>query len=230
MLTLRLCFTISHPQDVVSFLLSPEARDLRPLLVEELVNGLDLWARDALRRAYGSLPALAPRLPFIGSLPMPPPPPLLVPGLGLDSLKELVDRLGPELDRREEIYLQSATQLAQAALGGVSGSSSSALDPAHNVPSSSSSNPVALVRRFLSPPSEQARELTAALASAAGEGASRAVVAELADAVVGQLAERQAARLGVPVGVLFPGLNVARRMLTAGSGRAAAAPVGVLSA
>ena len=216
------------PQDVVTFLLSPEARDLRPLLVEELVNGLDLWARDALRRAYGSLPALAPRLPFIGSLPMPPPPPLLVPGLGFVSLKELVDRLGPELDRREEIYLQSATQLAQAALGGVSGSSP-ALDPAHAVPSSPSSNPVALVRRFLSPPSEQARELTAALASAAGEGASRTVVAELADAVVGQLAERQAARLGVPVGVLFPGLNVARRILTAGSGRTAA-PVGVLPA
>lgn len=158
-----------------------------------------------------------------------PPPPLFVPGLGLVSLKELVDRLGPELDRREEIYLQSATQLAQAALGGVSGSSS-ALDPAHNVVPSSSSNPVALVRRFLSPPSEQARDLTAALASAAGEGASRAVVAELADAVVSQLAERQAARLGVPVGVLFPGLNVARRILTAGSGRTAAAPVGVLSA
>ena len=136
--------------------------------------------------------------------------------------------MGPELDRREEIYLQSATQLAQAALGGVSGSSP-ALDPAHAVPSSPSSNPVALVRRFLSPPSEQARELTAALASAAGEGASRTVVAELADAVVGQLAERQAARLGVPVGVLFPGLNVARRILTAGSGRTAA-PVGVLPA
>jgi len=171
------------------------------------------------------LPALAPRLPFIGTLPMPPPPPLIVPGLGLVSLKDLVDRLGPELDRREEIYLQSATQLAQAALGGVSGSSAD-LDPAHKV--SPSSNPVALVRRFLSPPSEQARELTSALASAAGEGASRAVVAELADAVVGQLAERQAARLGVPVGVLFPGLNAVRRILTAGSGRAA--PAGVLTA
>jgi len=210
--------------------LSPEARDLRPLLVEELVNGLDLWARDALRRAYGSLPALAPRLPFIGTLPMPPPPPLLVPGLGLVSLKELVDRLGPELDRREEIYLQSATQLAQAALGGVSGSGSSDFDAAHNddAPSSSSSNPVALIRRFLSPPSEQARELTSALASAAGQGASRAVVAEFADAVVGQLAEKQAARLGVPVGVLFPGLNVARRILTAGSGNGPVA--GVLTA
>ena len=211
----------------MSFLLSPEARDLRPLLVEELVNGLDLWARDTLRRAYGSLPALAPRLPFIGTLPMPPPPPLLVPGLGIVSLKELVDRLGPELDRSEEIYLQSATQLAQAALGGGLGSSS-ALDPAHKVPSSSN-NPAALIRRVLSPPSEQARELTSALASAAGEGASRAVVAELADAVLGQLAERQAARLGVPVGTLFPGINVARRVLTAGSGRVAP-PAGVLTA
>lgn len=160
-------------------------------------------------------------------LSMPPPPPLLVPGLGLVSLKELVDRLGPELDRREEIYLQSATQLAQAALGG--GVSSSGLDSAHNT---LSSNSVALIRRFLSPPSEQARELASALASAAGEGASRAVVAELADAVIRQLAERQAARLGVPVGVLFPGLNVARRILTAGSSGSGGrvAPAGALTA
>lgn len=137
---------------------------------------------------------------------------MFVPGVGLMSVAELVDRLGPELDRREEIYLQSAVKLAQAAVGGGLDDQQHAAASATFSPSSP--NPASLIRRFLSPPSEQARELTAALASAAGEGASRAVIAELADAVVGQLAERQAARLGVPVSVLFPGLGVARRILS----------------
>lgn len=39
-------------QDVAAFLLSPEARDLRPLLLREIIDGLDLLARDQLRRAY----------------------------------------------------------------------------------------------------------------------------------------------------------------------------------
>lgn len=37
---------------MAAFLLSPEARDLRPLLLRELVDGMDLLARDQLRRAY----------------------------------------------------------------------------------------------------------------------------------------------------------------------------------
>ena len=39
-------------QDVAAFLLSPEARDLRPLLLREVVDGMDLLARDQVRRAY----------------------------------------------------------------------------------------------------------------------------------------------------------------------------------
>ena len=188
-----------HPptQDVVAFLLSPEARDLRPLLVEELVNGLDLAARDALRRAYGALPSLAPRLPFIGSLPTPPPPPVLVPGRGLVPLSDFVATLAPELDRRDAIYLQAASQLATATLG------DGAAAP---------SNPLAMARLLLSP-SDQARELGAVLRTATGDRASRDVVADIVADVTAQLAARFADRLGVPVDTLFPGLGAARRLL-----------------
>ena len=37
---------------MAAFLLSPEARDLRPLLLREVVDGMDLLARDQVRRAY----------------------------------------------------------------------------------------------------------------------------------------------------------------------------------
>lgn len=188
-------------QDIVAFLLSPEARDLRPLLVDELVEGLDLLARDRLRRAYGALPSLAPRLPFIGSLPMPPLPPVPVPGIGFMAVKDVVDALGPPLDAREGIYLQSAGALADAVAG------------EGGLP-----NDVFSLARLLLDPTDQARELGAALATASGDAASRAVVQEIADAVVARLAERQAGRLGVPVDTLFPGLGLARSLLLRGTG------------
>lgn len=54
-------------QELASFLLSPEARDLRPLLVGWASGGLDLLLRDRLRKGYALLSAnLTPRLPFIG--------------------------------------------------------------------------------------------------------------------------------------------------------------------
>ena len=42
-------------QEAVAFLLSPEAVELRPLLVKELVTGLDLAARDRARRLSARL-------------------------------------------------------------------------------------------------------------------------------------------------------------------------------
>jgi hypothetical protein len=185
--------------DVVAFLLSPEARDLRPLLVDELVEGLDLLARDRLRRAYGVLPSLAPRLPFIGSLPMPPLPPIPVPGRGFMAVSDLVDALGPPLDAREGIYLQSAGALADAVAG------------EGGLPSD-----IFSLARLLLNPTDQARELGSALASASGNASSRSVVQGIADAVVERLAERQADRLGVPVDSLFPGLGLARGLLLGG--------------
>ena len=54
-------------QEVFQFLLSPEARDLRPLLVAQLVAGLDLLLRDRVRKLVTiTLPSLTPRLPFLG--------------------------------------------------------------------------------------------------------------------------------------------------------------------
>lgn len=97
--------------------MSPEAKDLRPLLLKEVVNGLDLWARDSLRRAYAGLPALVPRIPFLGPLPVPPPPPLWVPGIGFMPLGDLVEALAPPLSQQEEVYLQTLGQLTSSALG-----------------------------------------------------------------------------------------------------------------
>jgi hypothetical protein len=102
----------------VAFLLSPEARQLRPLLLGELVDGADLLARDQLRRAHARLPSLAPRLPLFGALPAPPSPPVPVPGRGLMSLSQFVEAVAPELSRSEEVYLQSVMRLASSLTGG----------------------------------------------------------------------------------------------------------------
>ena len=117
MVTVTLIGWPDPSQDIVAFLLSPEARQLRPLLLGELVDGADLLVRDQLRRAYARLPALAPRLPLLGALPTLPPPPVLVPGRGFMSMGQVVEAVAPELDRAEEVYLQSVLQL----IGSVSG-------------------------------------------------------------------------------------------------------------
>lgn len=112
-----------HPpcveQDTISFLLAPEARQLRPLLVKELVTGLDYYTRDRLQRAYNSLPSLAPRIPFLGPLPLPPlpSPPVFVPGLGFQPAEQLLQKLAPPLSQTEEVYLQSLLEVASGLLG-----------------------------------------------------------------------------------------------------------------
>jgi len=67
-------------KDVVRFLLSPAARNLRPLLNAELTYGLDLVLRRTGRRLRTTLQdLLQPRLPLLGRLPALPAPPLLIP-------------------------------------------------------------------------------------------------------------------------------------------------------
>lgn len=103
--------TLPAAQELISFLLSPEARDLRPLLLTELTYATDLLLRDRLRRAAAAAPSLLPRprLPFgLGALPLPPlpPPPVPVPGRGLVPAQVLVEQLAPPLSQPEEVYLQ----------------------------------------------------------------------------------------------------------------------------
>jgi len=79
-------------QEILAYLLSPQARQLRPLVVRELAVAADLLARDRARRAVAALPGmLTPRVPLLGiALPAPPLPPIFVPGLGLMSLDQAV--------------------------------------------------------------------------------------------------------------------------------------------
>lgn len=107
-------------QELLAFLLGPQARDLRPLLAAELTNAADLFLRDRLRRAATAaagafsrprlpLPlGLGGLLPSLPSLPLPAgfSPPVPVPGRGLMPAQQLVDELAPPLSRGEEVYLQ----------------------------------------------------------------------------------------------------------------------------
>lgn len=105
------------PQELLAFLLSPEARDLRPVLLAELTNAADLLLRDRLRRAATAAATLGPRrlplpLGLGGLLPALPAlspallPPVPVPGRGFMAPQQLIDELAPPLNQSEEVYLQ----------------------------------------------------------------------------------------------------------------------------
>lgn len=64
-----------------------------------------------------ALPSFAPRLPFFGALPLPPAPPLYLPGIGFKAVAEVVDLLAPPLTASEQVYLQSLTELGASLLG-----------------------------------------------------------------------------------------------------------------
>jgi len=188
--------------EVVSFLLSDEARELRPLLVSQLTTGCDLLLRDRLRRAYALLPTLAPRLPFVGALlPPPPPPPIFLPGLGLVSADKALELLAPPLNRNEEVYLASLTELIAGLMG---------------VPASDLDTPdITRLLRLATSPSEQVRELSEALATISGSTANASVIRDMAVEVVEQLATKQGERAGMGADTLFgPGLALARRTVS----------------
>ncbi|KAG2430848.1 hypothetical protein HXX76_009822 [Chlamydomonas incerta] len=201
-------------QEIASFLLSPEARELRPLLVGWVSSGADLLLRDRLRKAYNLASAsFTPRLPFIGSLPLPPPPPVWVPGKGLVPLSQAVELLAPPLEPGEQVYLQQLTELAASVLG----VDAAALEE----PSLNS------VLQLASSPSDQVRELANVLGNVAGgsNGKNLMTATEVAVEVVDRLAEQQAGRVGVPADTLFPLWSPVRaRILSAAAASAAAAP------
>jgi len=65
-------------QELTDFLLSPAGQSLKPVLLGELVLTVDLVVRSTTRRAWTEFQAIMkPRVPVFGSLPVPPPPPVL---------------------------------------------------------------------------------------------------------------------------------------------------------
>lgn len=81
---------------------------MRPILIEEVSAGLDLFLRDRLRKAYTlSMANLQPRLPLIGALPTPPSPPVFVPGKGMMSADQFVESFFPKLTDEQEVVLDT---------------------------------------------------------------------------------------------------------------------------
>eukprot|EP00775_Hariotina_reticulata_P011760 gene11760-11906_t len=166
--------------EVLGFVLSPEARELRPLLVGWLAGAVDLVIRDRARKAAAALPGLlTPRLPFaallgLPQLPSPPPPPVFLPGLGVMPLTEAVDLLTPALSDQEVIYYQSLLELAAGIL---------------DVPPAQLESPgLDTLMRLITQPGEQARELQAALVnvSSGSDAATATAAADVAVQVVDQ--------------------------------------------
>jgi hypothetical protein len=76
--------------------------------MEELSVGLDLFLRDRVRKAYILLTAyMQPRLPFFGSLPAPPSPPVLIPGKDLMQADDFVNTFFPRLTDEQEVILDT---------------------------------------------------------------------------------------------------------------------------
>jgi len=191
--------------EIVAFLLSADAERLRPWLVGELVAGIDLYARDRGRKSLAQLEAvLTPRLPFLGALPAPPPPPLFVPGLGLVPPRDLVEKLLPPLSPEDQVYLESLIGLAATVLG--------------VAPADLDSPGLDRTLAVLLNPTQQQREVQDVLARlAAGEDGAE-VAQDIAEQVMDTLVTITAERAGVPVSTLFPwyeGLrDVAREQVT----------------
>ncbi|GFR44520.1 hypothetical protein Agub_g5787, partial [Astrephomene gubernaculifera] len=97
-------------QEMAAFLLSPEARELRPLLVGWLAGGLDLLLRDRLRKAAAlAEAALTPRLPGLGLLGR------LLPGLMGLPLPPLAPAAGVQGGvQQQQQQQQSSSQLSSA--------------------------------------------------------------------------------------------------------------------
>ena len=171
---------------VIEFLFSPEARDLRPLLADGLSGGLDLYLRDRVRKIVNRILTPPRLLPF---LPAPPPPiiPVLLPSKGLVGASEALEILAPPLTDTEGIQLQSLIELA-ASLTGLSPD-----DFTQDVDASRAFN-------ILLNPSSQLQELNQSfvkLISSTSPKSSRQAVAEMADVVLMKLSKIQAERADI---------------------------------
>lgn len=168
-----------------------DAKELRLIMINEISQGLDLLMCDRVRKAYVlSRANLQPRLPFIGSLPTPTPPPLFVPGKGLVQLDEFVNTFFPKLTDEEEVLLDTQLELATAILGA---------DPDEF----GTFDLEAIPQLFLNP-TEQIRDLQRTLANISASPDDATVVRLTALEIASNLANSLADRGGVPVSNLFP--------------------------
>ena len=174
-----------------------EAADLRPMLVSEITAATDLFLRDRARKSYALLAASAqPRLPFVGSLPAPPPPPAYLPGRGFLPLQQFVDTLFPALSESEGIQLETQVGLAANILG----TEPDALDFNFDA-----------VRALLLNPSAQLRELQDTFMRLSGNAADLSVVRATSLQVANNVVDALALRAGVPRETLFPALPAVLR-------------------
>ena len=156
--------------EATRYLLSPGAASLRSLLFDEAVNAADLLLRQALRKSVPMAAAALPQPPTLPFLP-PPPEPLSLPlplplpsGAMLTNGRDLLDALAPPLNRDEELYAISLTDLIGSSLGA---------DIAGLVGGEVPEQPVATARMVL--------PAIAAAAAAGGSGATASTLSQLAN-------------------------------------------------
>mmetsp|Transcript_4227 Transcript_4227/g.7186 ORF Transcript_4227/g.7186 Transcript_4227/m.7186 type:complete len:850 (+) Transcript_4227:20-2569(+) len=128
--------------EVLEFLLSEQARQLRPLLNAEIAYGLDLVCRRLSRELRNTVAeVITPRVPVLGwRLPLPPPPPPPVPVLLSDlgeetiprvkvlPLDSVLDSAWPPLTRGEDVDYAVFAETFEAVLVGPDGKSSMSAD------------------------------------------------------------------------------------------------------
>lgn len=186
--------------------LMQDAKELRPILIDEASHGLDLLLRDRVRKSYVlSRASLQPRLPFIGTLPAPAPPPVPVPGKGMLPLDTFVDTFFPKLTDEQEVLLDTQLELMGAILGA---------DPEEFGKFDLQTIPQLIIN-----PTEQIRELQRTLANVSASSADSMVVRASAMEIASRVASSLATRGNVPVSTLFPFFPDAWRVEAATEGK-----------
>lgn len=186
--------------EVVQFLLSPQAKNLRLLLNAELTYGLDLALRSSGRRIRSSVrELLVPRVPLLGlRLPQPPVPPLLVPvptgldeeggsqpGLTIMSADEVFDAVLPELNPSQDVDLETFREAVQGVLF-----------DGQEIPEPSPQVLLAILRTTLSGGESATQELADSLRHAvSGPESRRALTDEVVLAIATELLRTWRARL-----------------------------------
>jgi hypothetical protein len=152
--------------------------------------------RDRVRKAFVLLSArLSPRLPFVGALPVPPPPPIFVPSKGFMPPHQIVEVFFPKLSDTEEITLDTQLGLLSAILG----------TEVRNLGLEEVS--FASIQQLVFNPGAQLQDVQQVLANLAGNPADLAVVQQTSEQVISNIMHRISMRAGVSQEDLFPGVS-----------------------